>query len=194
MVQMVVGFNVLLSQGMSGLTDLDQTLSLPLSLFLGTIGAIMVSWQVATNRAKPSMAVDWFWELLGRSYDLFNLWRLVLLGLSLGLGFFALTEYGMLPPDDLPQPLFDAMLAAPFVLQILWVLMFVVLLSCCRRNALSGFPLHGFGSIVGADGSRNLYNVGLCRRAYAKSVGILAGIDRCHPHWCTYCCAPHSHR
>ena len=118
MVQMVAGLTVGLSKGVGGLTDLDQTWFLPLSLFLGTVGAAMVSWQVATSRAKPSMDVDWFWGLLGKSYDFFSLWRFVLLGLSLGLGFLALTEYGVLPPDDLPQPLFDAMIAAPLFLKI----------------------------------------------------------------------------
>ena len=143
MVQMVAGLTVGLSKGVGGLAGLDQTWLLPLSLFLGTVGAAMVSWQVATSRAKPSMDVDWFWGLLGKSYDFSSLWRFVLLGLSLGLGFFALTEYSVLPPDDLPQPLFDAMIAAPLLLKIGWVLMFVVLFPVVEETLFRGFLFTG---------------------------------------------------
>jgi len=149
MVQMVAGFSVGLSKGVSGLTDLDQTWFLPLSLLVGTIGAAMVSWQVATSRAKPSI-VEWFWELLGKSYDFFNLWRFVVLGLILGLGFFALTEYGLLPPDDLPQPLFDAMLTAPLLLKIGWTLMFVVLFPVVEETLFRGFLFTGLAQSWGS--------------------------------------------
>ncbi len=153
MVQMVAAFNVGLSKGVDGLADLDQAWLLPLSLFLSTIGAAMLSWQVAISRAKPCMAVDWFCELLGKSYNIFSLWRFVLLGLSLGLGFFALTEYGVLPPEDLSQPLFDAMLAAPLLLKIGWVLMFVVLFPMVEESLFRGFLFTGlsqsWGSTIG---------------------------------------------
>ena len=149
MVQMLAGFQVGLSKGVGGLTDLDQTWLLPLSLFLSTIGAAIVSWQIATSRAKPSMNLDWFWGLLGTSYDCFSLWRFVLLGLSLGMGFFALTEYGVLPPDDLPQPLFDAMLAAPLMLKIGWTLMFVVLFPVVEETLFRGFLFTGLSQSWG---------------------------------------------
>jgi len=149
MVQIVAGLSVGFSKGVGGLTDLDQTWLLPLSLLVGTIGAAMVSWQVATSRVQSSMDVDWFWELLGISYDFLSLWRFVLLGLSLGLGFFALTEYGVLPPEDLPQPLFDAMIAAPFVLKIGWALMFVVLFPVIEETLFRGFLFTGLSQSWG---------------------------------------------
>jgi len=112
-------------------------------LLLGTVGAGMVSWQFAIYRAKVYMNSDWFWEILGKTYDLRRLWRFVLLGLGLGFGFFALTEYGVPPPQDLPQPLFDAMLSAPFVLQIGWILMFVVLFPVVEETLFRGFLFTG---------------------------------------------------
>lgn len=149
MVQMVAGFKVGLSKGFSGLENLDQTWLLPLSLFVGTIGAAMVSWQIASNRARPAMEIDWFWEFLGTSHDFSGLWRFVLLGLSLGLGFLALTEYGVLPPDDLPQPLFDAMIAAPLFLKICWALMFVLLFPLIEETLFRGFLFTGFAQSWG---------------------------------------------
>ena len=147
--QMAAGLSTGPSKGIGGLIALDQTWVLPLSLLLGTIGATMVSWQVATRRAKPSMDGVWFWDLFGKSYDLYNLWRFVLLGLGLGVGFFALTEYGVLPPDDLPQPIFDAMMGAPLVLQIVWALMFVVLFPVVEETLFRGFLFTGLAQSWG---------------------------------------------
>lgn len=149
MVQMAGGFSVGLSKGIGGLTDLDQTWFLPLSLLLGTIGAAMVSWQVAISRAKPSLEMAWFWKLLGRSFNFLSLWHFVLLGLSLGLGFFALTEYGALPPDDLPQPLFDAMIAAPLLLKFGWAFMFVVLFPVVEETLFRGILFTGLAQTLG---------------------------------------------
>lgn len=149
MVQLVAGLGAGFSQGADGSSDLDQTWLLPLSLFLSTIGAGMVSWKVATSRAKPSMDFEWFGELLGKSYDLRSLWRFMLFGLGLGFGFFALTEYGVPPPEDLPQPLFDAMLAAPFLLQIAWVLMFVVLFPIVEEILFRGLLFTGLSQSWG---------------------------------------------
>jgi membrane protease YdiL (CAAX protease family) len=149
MVQIMAGLSVGLSNRVGGVTDLDQTLFLPLSLFLGTIGAAMVSWQVATSRAQPSMEIDWFWGFLGKSYDFLRLWRFALLGVSLGVAFFALTEYGVLPPDDLPQPLFDTMMEAPFLLKIGWVLMFAVLFPVVEETLFRGFLFTGLAQSWG---------------------------------------------
>ena len=149
MVQMVATLGMGFSSGVGGAPALDQTWLLPVSLFAATIGGALVSWQVATRRAKPSMDVWWFWELLGNAYDFISLWRFVLLGLSLGLGFFALTEYGVLPPDDLPQPLFDAMLAAPFFLKIGWALMFIVLFPVVEETLFRGFLFTGLAQSWG---------------------------------------------
>lgn len=149
MVQVVAGFNVGLSKGGSGLADFDQTWLLPVSLLFGTIGAATVSWQIASHRARPAMEIDWFWEFLGTSHDFSGLWRFVLLGLCLGLSFLALTEYGVLPPDDLPQPLFDAMIAAPLVLKICWILMFVLLFPLIEETLFRGFLFTGFAQSWG---------------------------------------------
>ncbi len=149
LVQMAAGLSTWLSEGVGALADLDQVWVLPLSLMLGTIGAAMVSWQVATRRAKPSMDNIWFWDILGKSYGLSSLWRFVLLGLSLGVGFFALTEYGVLPPDDLPQPLFDAMMGAPLLLQVGWALMFVVLFPVVEETLFRGFLYTGLAQSWG---------------------------------------------
>ncbi len=148
-VQMAAGLSTWLSEGVGALTDLGQTWVLPLSLFLGTVGAAMVSWQVATCRAKPSMDRVWFLDLLGKSYGFCRLWRFVLLGLGLGLGFFALTEYGVLPPDDLPQPIFDAMMGAPLLLQVGWALMFVVLFPVVEETLFRGFLFTGLAQSWG---------------------------------------------
>jgi membrane protease YdiL (CAAX protease family) len=134
----------------AGLSSLDQAWLLPLSLLLGTVGAGMVSWQVAIHRAKVYMDSDWFWELLGKTYDLRRLWRFVLLGVGLGYGFFALTEYGVPPPEDLPQPLFDAMLSAPLVLQIGWILMLVVLFPVVEEMLFRGFLFTGMAQSWGS--------------------------------------------
>lgn len=128
---------------------IDQAWLLPLSLFVATIGGAMVSLQVATTRAKLSKDSVWLREFIEQSYDFQGLWRFVFLGLSLGLGFFALTEYGVLPPDDLPQPIFDAMLAAPFLLQIGWSLMFVVLFPIVEELLFRGFLFTGLSQSWG---------------------------------------------
>jgi len=150
MVQMAVTFGLGGLAGVGEASMLAQTWALPLSLALGTIGGAMVSWQVATSRAKPSLDLDWLLELLGKSYDLRILWRFMSLGLSLGLGFFALTEYGVLPADDLPQPLFDAMNHAPLFLQIGWVLMFVLLFPLVEEVVFRGFFFTGLSQSWGS--------------------------------------------
>jgi membrane protease YdiL (CAAX protease family) len=149
LVQMVAGLSTGPSKGVGGLTALDQTWVLPLSLLLGTVGAAMVSWQVATCRAKPSMDRVWFWGLLWKSYAYCRLWRFAALGLSLGVGFFALTEYGVLPPDDLPQPLFDAMMGAPLLLQVGWAFLFVVLFPVVEESLFRGFLFTGLAQSWG---------------------------------------------
>ncbi len=143
MVQVLAGFNAGLSKGMEGVTEVDQTWMLPLSLFLGTIAASMLSWQVAASRAKPFMEMDWFWGLLGKAYLSWRLISFVMCGVVLGTGFFVLTEYGVLPPDDLPQPLFEAMSRAPLLLQIGWVMMFVGLFPVVEEVCFRGFLFTG---------------------------------------------------
>jgi membrane protease YdiL (CAAX protease family) len=69
--------------------------------------------------------------------------------LGLGFGFFALTEYGVLPPDDLPQPIFDALLTAPLLLQIGWVLMFVLLFPVVEEILFRGFLFTGLAQSWG---------------------------------------------
>lgn len=149
MVQTVAGLGGGFSQGDEGFSAIDQTWLLPLSLFLSTIGAGMVSCQVATSRAKLSKNSMWLWEFIVQAYDLRGLWRFVLLGLGLGFGFFTLTEYGVLLPDDLPQPIFDALLTAPLLLQIGWVLMFVLLFPVVEEILFRGFLFTGLAQSWG---------------------------------------------
>ena len=149
MVHMVATLGVSGLAGLGEASTLAQTWVLPLSLALGTMGGAMVAWQVATSRAKPPLDLDWLFELLGKSYDLRNLWRFMAMGLSLGLGFFALTEYGVLPSDDLPQPLFDAMNQASLLLQIGWVLMFVLLFPLVEEVVFRGFFFTGLSQSWG---------------------------------------------
>ncbi len=121
----------------------------PCSFLVGTVLAGVVTLKFADRRAKPSLNADWFWDLMGQSYDLRNLGWFITLGLSLGLGFFALTEYGVLPPDDLPQPIFDALLAAPLLLQIGWVLMIVVLFPLMEETLFRGLLFTGLAQSWG---------------------------------------------
>ena len=139
MVQLVVGLSMGLPKSLGGLGELEQLWVLPVSLLVGTIGGVIVSWQVAVSRAKPAIDEGWYWNLLGRSYDYSKLWIFVLLGLSVGLGFYFLTEYRVLPSDDLPQPILDSILAAPFLLKICWVIMFVVLFPVVEETLFRGF-------------------------------------------------------
>ncbi|MEX2490508.1 MAG: type II CAAX endopeptidase family protein [Nitrospirales bacterium] len=149
MVQIIAGFGLGLTEGIEELSNLEQTWLLPLSLFLSTVGGGMVSWQVAVKRAEPSMKMEWFWSLLGNTGNLLRAGRFLMLGIGLGLSFLALTEYGVLPPDDLPQPLFDAMMNAPLVLQIGWVLMFVVLFPVVEETLFRGFLFTGLTQSLG---------------------------------------------
>ena len=150
MVQIIAGFGLGLSQGMAGLSNLDQAWLLPLSLFLSTVGGGMVSWQVAISRAKPSMNKDWFWSLFGDIPNLFSVGRFVALGIGLGLSFFILTENGVLPPDDLPQPIFDAMMSAPVLGKIGWIFMFVILFPIIEETLFRGFLFTGLAQSCGA--------------------------------------------
>ncbi len=124
---------------------------LPLSLCLGTMGAMVVSIQMATNRATPSMDAAWFWELLGKSCDFRNLWLYALLGLAMGLAFVACTEYAVLPlpSDDLPQSLFDAMIRAPLPLQVVWAFMFIGLFPIVEEVLFRGFLFTGLSQSWG---------------------------------------------
>ncbi len=149
MVQIIAGLNVGLSNGIDGITEVNQAWLLPLSLLLGTIAAAMVSWQVAASRAKPSMDMNWFWKFLGKSHPSWSLLCFVGWGVVLGMGFFALTEYGVIPPDDLPQPLFEAMSRAPFFLQIGWVMMFVGLFPVVEEVCFRGFLYTGLSQSWG---------------------------------------------
>ena len=122
---------------------------LPLSICVGTMGAMVVSIHLAKRRAVPSLDINGFWELLVKSYDFRNLWRFVLLGLALGLGFIACTEYGVLPSDNLPQPLFDAMISAPLPLQVGWVLMFIGLFPVVEEVLFRVFLFAGLAQSWG---------------------------------------------
>ncbi len=63
--------------------------------------------------------------------------------------FSLLTEYGVLPPDDLPQPIFDALLAAPLLVKIAWVLMLVILFPVVEEILFRGFLFTGLAQSWG---------------------------------------------
>ena len=149
MMQMVATLGVGFSVDVGEAPALDQTWLLPLSLLVGTIGGAMVSLRVAASRAKLSKDSEWLWEFIWQSFDFRNLWRFVLFGLGLGFGFFALTEFGVPRPDDLPQPIFDALLAAPLLLQIVWIMMFVVLFPVVEETLFRGFLFTGLAQSWG---------------------------------------------
>jgi membrane protease YdiL (CAAX protease family) len=65
------------------------------------------------------------------------------------VGFEFFDHTGVLPPDDLPQPLFDAMLAAPILLKIGWTLMFVVLFPAVEETLFRGFLFTGLAQSWG---------------------------------------------
>lgn len=121
----------------------------PLSLFIGTVFGAMVALKLAIRRAQSDLNPDWLLTFIGRSGDVRGLWRYALLGLGLGIGFFLLTEYGVLPPDDLPSPLLDTLLAAPFFLQISWALMIVVLFPVIEEVLFRGCLFTGFSQSWG---------------------------------------------
>ena len=177
MVQMVAGLNVGFSKGSGEIAGLEQTWLLPLSLCLSTIGAAMVSWQIATSRSKPSMNVEWFWGLLGRDYGFVSLWRFVLLGLSLGLGFFRRSLNMACSLQTIFRSHSSMRCWRPHILLKDWLDVNVCRsLSCGRRNALSrGFLFTGCISVLGAECGWSAHNSGLCRGAYAQSLRVLAG-------------------
>ncbi len=129
----------------------EQVLSwlLPCSLFVGTVLGSVLALKVATRRAQSSLNSDWLVTFIGKTDDVRGLWRYVFLGLGLGLGYILLTEYAVLPSDYLPSPIFDALLAAPFLLQIGWVFMFVLLFPVIEEVLFRGVLFTGFSQSWG---------------------------------------------
>ncbi len=121
----------------------------PFSLFIGTILGAVIALKLATRRAQLRLKSNWLLQLFGKPCDLRHLWRYVLLGLGLGLGFFLLTEYGVLPSDDLPSPILDTLLSAPFLVQIGWAVMFVVLFPVVEEVLFRGVFFTGFSQSWG---------------------------------------------
>lgn len=135
--------------GLGTLSPYMEIWELPLSLCVGTMGAMVVSIYVAAHRATPPLDAAWFWKLLGKSCDFRSRWRYALVGLAMGLAFVACTEYGVLPSDDLPQPLFDAMIRAPLPLQVGWALMFMGLFPVVEEVLFRGFLFTGLSQSWG---------------------------------------------
>ena len=121
----------------------------PFSLFVGTILGAVIALKLATRRAQSTLESDWLLPFIGKPCDLRDVWRYVLLGVGLGLGFFLFTEYGVLPSDDLPSPILDTLLTAPFLLQIYWALIFVVLLPVVEEVLFRGVLFTGFSQSWG---------------------------------------------
>ncbi len=122
----------------------------PFSLFIGTMLGAVIALKLATRRAQVTLNPDWFRKFIGKSNDVHGLWRYVLLGISLGLGFFLLTEYEVLPSNDLPSPILDTLLAAPFLVQIGWAVLFVVLFPVVEEVLFRGVLFTGFSQSWGS--------------------------------------------
>ncbi len=148
----VVGFGVVDSSTGDHQGMLAKTVVVwlrPLSLFIGTMLGAVIALKLATRRAQSTLESDWLWDFIGKSNAVRGLWRYISLGLGLGLGFFLLTEYGVLPSDDLPSPIVDALLAAPFWVQISWAVMFVVLFPAVEEILFRGVLFTGFSQSWG---------------------------------------------
>lgn len=159
--QLVATWGMPFSPGVDGTLAVDQPWLLPMSLLVGTTLGALVAFRLAVRRAKLRHDSEWVWEFIWQSYEARNLWRFVVLGVGLGAAFYFLTEYGVLPPDDLPQPIIDALLAAPVFLQLVWVLMFVGLFPVIEEVLFRGVLFTGlaqsWGLILGGIGTTGLF-------------------------------------
>ena len=99
---------------------------LPLSLVVGTVTGMLVCLKMTGSRSSAEEPLQWLYDLVWSSDGHFKNWNYGYLGLGIGFVFLILTLYVAPPPEDLPQPLFEAMLASPFFLQIGWVCLIVV--------------------------------------------------------------------
>ncbi len=147
-VQFIVTLQIGLESGLAGVAENGgaQTLQnwvLPLSLFLGTVSAIMVSLEVATSRAHPSLEGPWFRLFIGNSTNPARFLGYALLGGVLGMGFYFVTEYVVPPPDDMPQPIIEALLTSPPLLQLGWVFLIVLLFPVVEEVLFRGFMYTG---------------------------------------------------
>jgi len=128
-VQFAVGLSVGFTEGSGNGVDLASTdvqvWALPLSLVLGTSAAALISVQMMASRTQSELGLQWLCHLVWNPDQSRKLLNYAFLGLGIGILFLLLTFYVAPPPEDLPQPLFEAMLAAPAILQLGWVLLIV---------------------------------------------------------------------
>ncbi len=122
----------------------------PFSLFAGTMLGAVIALKLAARRAQLTLESNWLLQFIGKPSDLRDLWRYVFLGLGLGFGFVLLTEHGVLPSDDLPSPILDTLLVAPYLLKVVWVLMFVILFPVVEEVLFRGVLFTGFSQSWGS--------------------------------------------
>lgn len=125
MVQLTAGFGIGFSEGLShGETSAfaeSQIWVLPLSLVLGTISAAIMCFRMTRRCSPPESTCQWLSDLIWNSNAQIRLSNYVLLGLGFGIAFLLLTQNVSPPSEDLSQPLFEAMLSSPLVLQVGWM-------------------------------------------------------------------------
>ncbi len=124
-VQLIAGLGIGFSQGLSqGETNAfaeSQVWVLPISLVLGTISAAILCSYMLGKRLPSESKGQWLYDLIWNPNAQFRLSNYVLLGLGFGFVFLLLTQSVSPPSEDLSQPLFEAMLSSPLVLQIGWM-------------------------------------------------------------------------
>ena len=119
-----------------------QVWVLPLSLILSTLAAFKICLWMTKRFSPPEHGLRWLNELVWNS-DL-NLQHYCILGIGVGILFNLLTLYVAPPPEDLPQPLVEAMLSSPFLMQLGWVFLMAGALPVIEEVLFRGVLYTGF--------------------------------------------------
>ncbi len=145
-VQIIAGWGLGLTEGLGhDMTVADpgtQVWLQPLSLIAATIAAFIACLGVLRRCSPPETGLGWLHELVWNSG--LNLRNYCILGVGGGILYTFLTLYVVPPPEDLPEPLVEAMLASPFLLQIGWVFLIAGALPVMEEVLFRGVLYAGF--------------------------------------------------
>ena len=151
--QFVAGLGLGLVEGLGHevrISFLDmQVWLLPASLVIGTVAGVLVCLKMTGSRSSAEEPLQWLYDLVWSSDRHFQIWNYVGLGLGIGFVFLVLTLYVAPPPEDLPQPLFEAMLASPFLLQLGWVCLIVAVFPIIEETLFRGVLYAGVTQSLG---------------------------------------------